>query len=86
MPNSDLVTCDHFAEPRSGSTPAKVFRAVFPGSTPDGDLNTVIVTRQGVGRDARVWLTFCGVLHTTVSMTDQEAAQFRELLGQATRP
>jgi hypothetical protein len=58
VPESDLVNFDHFSEPRSGSTPAEVYRAVFPGRTPEGQLNTVIVTRQGSGTAGRVWLTF----------------------------
>jgi hypothetical protein len=45
----------------------------------------VIVTRQGAGRDARVWLTFCGALKTTVAMTDEEASQLCELLGKSTK-
>lgn len=72
-------------QPRSGSTPAEVYRAVFPGCTPSGETNTVIVTRQGVGRDARVWLTFCGALKTTVAMTDEETAELCELLSAATK-
>ncbi|MGH3692558.1 MAG: hypothetical protein ACRDRX_00885 [Pseudonocardiaceae bacterium] len=62
-----------------------MFRAVFPGRTPDGDPNTVIVTRQGQGRESRVWLTFVGALRTTVAMTDQEAEQLAHLLGAATK-
>jgi hypothetical protein len=84
VPDNDLVTSDYLSEPRSGSTPAEVFRAVFPGRTPSGELNTVIVTRQGVGSSGRVWLTFNGALKTTVVMTDQETAQLRELLDKAT--
>ena len=84
-PDSDLVTFDHFSEPRSGSTPAEVYRAVFQGRTPSGESNTVIITRQGMGRDARVWLTFCGALKTTVVMTDDEASRFCELLDKATK-
>jgi hypothetical protein len=71
-------------QPRSGSTPAEVYRAVFPGRTPSGEPNAVIVTRQGVGLAARVWLTFNGALKTTVAMTDRETAELRELLDKAT--
>lgn len=69
MLDSDLVAFDHLSEPRSGSTPVEVFRAVFSGRTPDGDPNALIVTRQGQGRDGRVWLTFAGALRTTVALT-----------------
>ena len=85
MLHSDLVVFDHLSEPRSGSTPAEVFRAVFPGRTPEGDPNTLIVTRQGQGREGRVWLTFAGALRTTVALTDPEAEELRELLGAATK-
>ncbi len=84
MLNSDLVTSDHL-EPRSGSTPTEMFRAVFPGRTPDGEANTLIVTRQGQGQAARVWLTFVGALRTTVALTDPEAEQVAKLLGAATK-
>lgn len=73
------------SQPRSGSTPAEVFRAVFPGRTPDGEANTLIVTRQGQGQDGRVWLTFVGALRTTVALTDPEAVQVAQLLGAATK-
>ncbi len=71
-------------EPSSGSTPAETYRAALSGRTPEGELSTVIVTRQGVGRDGRVWLTFSGAIKTTVEMTDPEAARLRELIGEAT--
>lgn len=84
MPDSDLVTFDHLSEPRSGSTPAEVYRAVFPGRTPSGELSTVIVTRQGVGPSGRVWLTFNGALRTTVEMTNPETTQLCAMLHEAT--
>ncbi|MGH3935899.1 MAG: hypothetical protein ACRDS1_13135 [Pseudonocardiaceae bacterium] len=72
-------------EPRSGSTPDENFRGALAGRTPEGDQATVIVTRQGLGRDGRVWLTFCGAIKTTVVMTNPEVAELRELLGGATK-
>ncbi|MGH3870320.1 MAG: hypothetical protein ACRDSR_02190 [Pseudonocardiaceae bacterium] len=75
---------DHFAEsPSSGSTPAETFRAAFPGRTPEGELSTLIVTRQGLGRDGRVWLTFDGAIRTTVVLTDGETGQLIGMLGSA---
>ncbi len=71
-------------EPRSGSTPNETFRGALAGRTPEGDQATVIVTRQGLGRDGRVWLTFNGAIKTTVQMTDPEAARLLELIGEAT--
>ena len=67
----------------SGSTPDETFRETMQGSTPDGDPTTVIVTRQGLGRDGRVWLTFNGAIKTTVVMTDPETVQLCELLNEA---
>jgi hypothetical protein len=57
---------------------------VLPGRTPEGELHRLIITRQGVGRDGRVWLTFNGAIKTTVQMTDPEAARLRDLIGEAT--
>jgi hypothetical protein len=50
----------------------ETFRATMRGRTPAGEPTTLIVTRQGVGRDGRVWVTFDGALRTTVVMTDPE--------------
>ena len=54
------------------------------GRTPDGQPATVIVTRQGLGRDGRGWLTFNGVIKITVVMTNPERVQLCELLNKAT--
>jgi hypothetical protein len=56
----------------------------YLAGTPDGDLHTLIITRQGLGRDGRVWLTFNGAIKTTVQLTDPEAARLLELIGEAT--
>ncbi|MGH3973491.1 MAG: hypothetical protein ACRDS9_09210 [Pseudonocardiaceae bacterium] len=75
---------DHVAEsPSAGSTPAETFRAALPGRTPEGELSTLIVTRQGLGRDGRVWLTFNGAIRTTVVLTDGETGQLVRLLDSA---
>jgi hypothetical protein len=67
----------------SGNTPDEMFRGTMRGRTPDGQPNTVIVTRQGLGSAGRVWLTFNGAIKTTVVMTDGETAQLSELLDKA---
>lgn len=54
------------------------------GRTPDGAFATLIVTRQGLGRDGRTWLTFDGATKTTVVMTNAEAGQLGDLLDKAT--
>lgn len=67
----------------SGSTPDEMFRATLRTRTPEGALATVIVTRQGLGRAGRVWLTFDGAIKTTAVMNDPETQQLVDLLGQA---
>lgn len=67
----------------SGSTPDEAFRASLRAHTPSDDLATVIVTRQGLGRAGRVWLTFDGAMKTTAIMTDPETTHLIELLGKA---
>jgi hypothetical protein len=68
----------------NGSTRDETFRGTMRGRTPDGEFTTVIVTRQGLGRAGRVWLTFNGAIKTTVVMTDGETGQLGELLDKAT--
>ncbi len=70
---------------RSGSTPEETFRGTLVGRTPEGRQSTVIVTRQGLGSEGRVWLTFHGAIKATVAMTDPQTAELIELLDKATR-
>jgi biotin-(acetyl-CoA carboxylase) ligase len=65
------------------STPEEMFRKTMRGRTPEGEPTTLIVTRQGMGRAGRTWLTFDGGIKTTVVLTDQEAAELGGLLGDA---
>ncbi|HSL06992.1 MAG TPA: hypothetical protein VK887_03345 [Pseudonocardiaceae bacterium] len=44
----------------------------------------MIVTRQGLDRAGRVWLTFNGAIKTTIVMTNPETAQLWELLNKTT--
>lgn len=53
------------------------------GRTPEGEPTTLIITRQGLGRAGRTWLTFHGAIKTTVVLTDQETEQLGGLLGDA---
>jgi hypothetical protein len=69
---------------RAGSTRDETFRGVMQVRTPDGDTATVIVTRQGLGAAARVWLTFSGAIKTTAVMTNGETGTLQELLDRAT--
>ncbi|MGH3799570.1 MAG: hypothetical protein ACRDTD_05440 [Pseudonocardiaceae bacterium] len=58
---------------------------MLPARTPEGELSTLIITRQGLGRDGRVWLTFNGEIKTTVVLTNREAAELRELVDRAAK-
>ncbi len=53
------------------------------GRTPDGHPSIVIATRQGLGNNGRVWLTFDGAIKTTVVMTDPETVELGKLLDKA---
>ncbi len=92
MADSDLMTMDptpapyvRSGAPRWGSTRDETFRGVMQLRTPEGETATVIVTMQGLGAAARVWLTFSGAIKTTVVMTNRETGTMRELLDKATR-
>lgn len=65
------------------STPEETFRATMRGRTPEGEPTTLIVTRKGLGRAGRAWITFNGAIKTTAVLTDQEAGQLAGLLGDA---
>ena len=67
------------------STPDESFRATLSTLTPDGEPATLIVTRQGLGSEGRVWITFSGAWITTAVMSDAEAERFIELVAEATR-
>jgi hypothetical protein len=43
----------------------------------------VIVTRQGLGRAGRVWITFDGAIKTTAVLGDPETEQLVGILGKA---
>jgi hypothetical protein len=90
----DLMTMDPTTAPYvrdiragdalAGSTRDETFRGVMQVRTPDGEIATVIITRQGLGAAARIWLTFNGATKTTVVMTNGETGTIRELLDKAT--
>jgi hypothetical protein len=67
----------------SDSTHNETFRATMQAHLVDGTPTTLIVTRQGLGGDGRVWLTFHGAIKTTVVMTNPETAHLVELLNKA---
>lgn len=49
--------------------------------TPEDGPSTLIITRQGLGRDARIWLTLDGPIRATVALDDQQASQLRVASG-----
>lgn len=61
----------------------ETFRGTLQGCTPDRDSATVIVTRRGLGRDGRVWLTFNGSIRATLVLTDQQTGRLVDLLDAA---
>ncbi|MCA1671458.1 MAG: hypothetical protein LC799_04395 [Actinobacteria bacterium] len=61
----------------------ETFRGTLQGCTPDSDSATVIVTRKGLGRNGRVWLTFNGSVRATLVMTDQQTGRLVDLLDAA---
>lgn len=61
----------------------ETFRATMRARDLDGASHTVIVTRRGLGKNARVWLTLNGAWKTTLQMTDPEAGQLASLLTEA---
>lgn len=57
------------------------FRTTVQARTADtGSSSTVIVTRQGFGRQARCWLTLNGSIRCTAVFTDEEAIELASAL------
>jgi len=54
------------------STPDETYRATIQVRTPENEKVTLIVTRQGLGRAARMWLTLDGSIRTTAVLDDQQ--------------
>lgn len=61
----------------------ETFRGTVQGGTPDSGSATLIVTRKGLGRNGRVWLTFHGAIRATLVMTDQQTGRLIDLLHAA---
>ena len=58
------------------STPEETYRTTMQVRTPQGEKATLIITRQGLGRAGRMWLTLDGAVRTTAVLDD---AQVNEL-------
>ncbi len=69
----------------------ETYRGALTARPPGGDervTSTVIVTRQGLGRAGRVWLTLHGSIRATAVLTNDEVDRLQLLLTAAreTRP
>jgi len=62
------------------STPHESFRAVMVAGTPGGETTEVVVTRQGEGSSARVWLSVHGTRAGTACLDRVAVRELRELL------
>ncbi|MGH3909140.1 MAG: hypothetical protein ACRDTE_33930 [Pseudonocardiaceae bacterium] len=49
--------------------------------TPEHGRATLIVTRQGLGRAARTWLTLDGAIRTTAVLDDQQVNELTSKLN-----
>jgi hypothetical protein len=58
----------------------EVFRGTLRVRNPDSEPATLIVTRQGLGRATKVWVTFDGGWASTAVLDRQETAQLADLL------
>ncbi|MGA9694607.1 MAG: hypothetical protein WBR33_24820, partial [Pseudonocardiaceae bacterium] len=62
------------------STPDETYRATMRVQTPEDGPSTLIITRQGLGRSARIWLTLEGSIRSTVVLDDQQVNQLTSKL------
>lgn len=63
------------------STPDKTYRATMQVRTPEREKATLIITRQGLGRAARTWLTLDGAIRTTAVLDDQQVSELTRKLS-----
>ena len=62
------------------STPDETYRTTMCVQTPEDGPATLIITRQGLGRDARVWLTMNGSIRATAVLDNQQVSQLTSKL------
>lgn len=62
------------------STPEETYRATMRVQTPEDGPSTLIITRQGRGRAARMWLTLNGSIRATAVLDAQEVSQLTSKL------
>lgn len=64
----------------------ETFRRVIRARDPDGYLHTVIVTRRGLGRQSRVWLSLGATSRTTVVLDAATLCELRTSLDSMEPP
>lgn len=62
------------------STPDETYRTTMRVQTPEDGPATLIITRQGVGRDARMWLTLHGSIRATAVLDEHQVCQLTSKL------
>lgn len=58
-------------------------RTVVEAMTPEGRACNLIVCRHGIGRDARVWVSFHGVAQTTAVLRPSQVYDLHAALRKA---
>ncbi len=63
----------------------ETYRAAVAARLPDDEraTATVIVTRQGLGRSARTWVTLHGSIRATAVLTDDQVDELQTILNAA---
>lgn len=74
------LVCDFLIAVNDNPPRDETYRTTLRGRTPEGELTTLIITRQGLGVAGRVWLTFQGAIRTTVVLTDEQVRRLADLL------
>ncbi len=65
----------------AGSTRTKGCIATLQVRTPEDGRSTLILTRRGIGRAARTWLTLDGRIRCTATLDRAQVEKLRELLA-----
>jgi hypothetical protein len=68
------------------STPEETYRATIQVQTPEREKATLIITRQGLGRAERTWLTLDGAIRTTAVLDNQQVNELTRVLHAEAAP
>ncbi|HEU0128298.1 MAG TPA: hypothetical protein VFQ48_06805 [Pseudonocardiaceae bacterium] len=63
------------------STPDETYRTTMQVQTPEHEKATLIITRQGLGRAARTWLTLHGSIRATAVLDDNQVSELTSKLN-----